>query len=103
MNASISLPKNGLKQDKLLNMRKAISIQISKRPYSLGGFLMGFSPYKPVGLPTVPPDDMFDTIEFAITCNENISDVEVHLRILATRGYIMAALDTAQEQLAHVG
>lgn len=89
-----------VKQDKLLNIRKAISIQISKKPYSTSSFLMGFAPFKPLDLPVVPPDDMFDTIEFAITCNENISDSDLHNRILATRGHVMLALDKAQEQLS---
>lgn len=99
---SIQLPKNTFKHDKLLNMRKAICIRLGQRPYSMVGFLMFFN-QKPMYLPEVPPDDMYDKIEFAITCNENITDVELSHYILASQGRIMALLDKQQEQLASVG
>lgn len=69
--------------DGLLNMRKAICICLAQRPYSLAAFLFSFLP-KPQGVPVVPPEDMYDRIEFAITCNENISDSELNDYILAS-------------------
>jgi len=49
----------------------------------MAGFMMFFTP-RPVYLPEVPPDDMYEKIEFAISCNENISDTELHYWILAS-------------------
>jgi hypothetical protein len=55
---------------------------------------MQFMP-KPDWVPSQPPDDMYDKIEFAITCNEEISDIDLHLSILATNGNVMQVLDSA--------
>ena len=92
MEKSIQLPNDSNKHDRLLNMRKAILIRIALRPYSMAGFMMFFTP-KPVYLPVVPPDDMYDKIEFAISCNENITDKELSHYILASEGRIMSVLD----------
>lgn len=52
---------------------------------------------KPDDLPIVPPDDMYDQIEFAITCNENITDTELSKLILYSRGLVVLDLDRVQE------
>lgn len=49
----------------------------------MAGFMMFFTP-KPVYLPEVPPADMYDKIEQAISCNENITDTELSHYILAS-------------------
>lgn len=68
---SIQMPSKIKKYDFLLNMRKAILICLGQRPYSMTAFKLFFE-QKPVDMPEVPPDDMYDKIEFAISCNENI-------------------------------
>jgi hypothetical protein len=72
-------------------MRKAICICLGQRPYSIAAFLVDFYG-KPPGLPAVPPDEMYDKIEFAITCNENITDSELNDYILASQGTIIRLL-----------
>ena len=46
---------------------------------------------------------MYDKIEFAITCNENISDAELNYYILSSQGKLMLTLNKAQEQMNSVG
>jgi hypothetical protein len=51
----------------------------------LAALLLDFDYYpRPEKLPVMPPHDMYDKIEFAITCNENISDTELSQYILAS-------------------
>ncbi len=73
-------------------MRKAICICLAQRPFSLASFLISFLP-KPQGVPVVPPDEMYDKIEFSITCNENITDAELNDYILASQGKLMSTLN----------
>ena len=54
--------------------------------------MFGFLP-KPQGFPVVPPEDMYDKIEFTITCNENISDTELSDYILASKGRLANTLN----------
>jgi len=58
---------------------------------------------KPSGLPVVPPDEMYDKIEFAITCNENITDSELNDYILASQGTIIRLLQNASDQMNTMG
>ena len=92
------MPKNydQKKVDQQLNMRKAISLCIARKPYSLAGMMMNIAS-RPDDLPIVPPDDMFEQIEFAITCNENITDTELNKLILYSRGLVVVDLDRVQE------
>lgn len=55
------MPKNydQKKVDQQLSMRKAISLCIARRPYSLAGMMMNIAS-KPDDLPIVPPDDMYE-------------------------------------------
>lgn len=86
--------KRDMQVDVLLNMRKAICICLAQKPYSLAAFLINFLP-KPIGVPVVPPEEMYDRIEFAITCNENVSDTELHLYIIASQGRLVTTLNQA--------
>lgn len=51
----------------------------------------------------IPPDEMYDKIELAITCNENINDTELGNKILATGGKVMLQLEDAKDQLTLIG
>ena len=43
----------------------------------------------------MPPEDMYDKIEFTITCNENISDAELNYYIISSQGKLMLTLNKA--------
>jgi hypothetical protein len=35
-----------------------------------------------------PPDEVYDKVEFAITCNENITDSKIDEYLIASRGQL---------------
>jgi hypothetical protein len=76
------------------DMKVAINKELCRSPYSVGYSLMPFID-KPVATfesltrySHVADDVLYDMIEYAITCNENISDWELHDFIVASQGML---------------
>ena len=70
---------------------------LGSQPYALPAFLQDFEPISDytVGYTNVPKnvhEDMYDQTEFAIECNENITDFELHDYIVQTEGKIASDL-----------
>lgn len=71
-------------------MKVVVSKELSKSPYACGFTLMQFVPKPTPTFETltrfgsVAEDVLYDMIEYAITCNENISDWELHDFIIAS-------------------
>ena len=57
----------------------------------MAAFLMDFVP-KPADVVATPPDELYDKIEFAITCNETITDMEIDEYLTASRGQLFNLL-----------
>ena len=76
------------------DMKVCISKELSKSPYAAGFSLLPFidpptATFESLTkLSKVADDLLYDMIEYAITCNENISDWELHDFIIASQGML---------------
>ena len=75
-------------------MKVSISKELCHSPYSAGFSLMPFIDKPSATFDTltrfshVADDVLYDMIEYAITCNESISDWELHDFIIASQGML---------------
>lgn len=80
------------------DMKVNISKDLSRSPYAAGFTLMAFVPKPTATFDTltrfanVAEDNLYDMIEYAITCNEQISDWELHDYIIASGGMLPKVL-----------